>query len=144
MRHLKKQLQKNGFHIKKKSKRWIVQNSENTFCILMMHIPTHRQVLIQDGKWMWIKHLLRYGQIEGKLDNSKFTTFAKETLEMIKILCIKGKDVPLYIQTKGMHRRFVQLTDRINSVHIINEFELLSFLLYYPFDNKIEDIQLEF
>lgn len=140
---MRKKLQKIGFEVQKKHPYWIVRSSEHTFCVLSMRVSSHRQLLIQDGKWMWLKHLLRYGQIDGVIDNSNFVSFSKETTEMIKVLCIKGKDVPIYIQTRGMHRRFLQLTDKVNTVHIMNDFELLSFLQHYPFAEEIHEIVLD-
>lgn len=137
---LKQKLRKNGFQIQKARHGFKLRKDDMEFLVWTMRIENHRQVLIRRGKWMWFKHIIRYGEIEGDLDNSTFLQLSSLNMPETKILLIKGKDVPLFVQTEGVHKCFLLPEDSINGVHIMNQKELLPFLEHYP----IESVKYKF
>lgn len=66
------------------------------------------------------------------MDTTKFLKFKQLKRPEAKLLIIKGKDVPIFIQTEGVHKRFLLPEDTINGIHIMNENALIDFLDHYP------------
>lgn len=131
---LKQNLRKKGFQIQKVKNGFMLAKNDMEFLVWTIRIENHRQVLIRRGKWIWIKHIIRYGEVEGDLDNSTFIQLLSLKVPETKILLLKGKDVPLFVQTEGVHKCFLLPEDSINGVHIMNHKELLTFLENYPIE----------